>query len=139
LATILNNAMKRAYESTTYRVLFHKGHFDLIYNQNHEAFDIFLKKMNVSRVYIITAFNPFSKRLSIDKNLENNAKLESEINKLTYLETVHIDQENSWSLEHGFALFDYKKKDILFLAKRYKQNAVGSYKKEIVSLIFCLK
>jgi hypothetical protein len=78
------------------------------------------------RAAFITAYNPGSIELSNKENKERNQKLEKKIQAL-HLEYIHGEgkcDENEWSGEESFLVFEIKQKEAIRLGKAFGQNAI---------------
>lgn len=94
-------------------------------NEHHQELDKLLNKHESKTWAYITAYNPFSKKLSEDENIMRNKKLESLLigNKIFYSgrgESINGD----WPPEESFLILEISRRDAIKFAKKFKQNAI---------------
>ena len=78
---------------------------------------------NKSWVYI-TAYNPFSKQIPEEQNMNLNQVLEKEISLYPYRKGMGMDPEGKWPGEVSFLVAGIAREKAIELAVKYRQNAV---------------
>ena len=117
----LDPELLRAYEETDYIVsddpplVLHVG------DQNDDA-RILLASFGVTTAAFVTAWNPGSKKLSEDDNLDRQMELLSEIEarRLNYL--VGYGERDDWR-EYSYLILGIDRQDASDLALKFEQNA----------------
>lgn len=72
----------------------------------------------------ITAWNPLSKEISLQENLERNNQLRKDLAKYKILEGEGKDPKGEWQPEKSFFVLGIKQNDAESLARKYSQRAI---------------
>ena len=93
--------------------------------EHNDGARILMVSFNVESAVFITAWNPGSKQLSIDENIDRQADLLDNIEKLrlNYLVGRGEHPESGWS-EDSYLVLGMSEEDAMRLAKQYEQNAI---------------
>ena len=88
--------------------------------------------------YMITAANPFSKLLTDDENRIRNQELHSLLIKdyQEILTGIGKDSTGTWA-EEGWVVRGGEEEKLIFLAKKYEQNAIFKFTQEGREIIDC--
>ena len=112
----------QAYKATCYSILNPK--IDIYLEKENEALKSFLKEQSLDSWCFITAWNPFSKALSIEENTALNKKLEADLIHYAIFPAIGKDTLGKWSPEISFFVGNISKEQAMFLGKKYEQNAI---------------
>ena len=118
--------LKSAYLSTTYRAfIVNQNQLDLIVGQSNHTLDQLLSSVGLDSYAFITAWNPFSKTVSIEENHTANESLKSELGQYRIYEGIGIPKQPSkWEGEHSFLILGINKDEAIRLGTKYEQNAI---------------
>ena len=117
--------LKNAYRNTIFRI-FSNTPFDLKIDVYSKALNQCFKYHNAKTCTIITAYNPYSKRITDAENIKKNIALLSEINKsgFNYLDAIGLDPQNEWEGEASFFIFNISQLEAQRMGNKYQQNAI---------------
>ena len=96
-------------------------------------------RCSIESIAFITAWNPYSEMLSLEKNTERNKKLLSEVESIGCyaLKGIGINPNSDWPGEESYAIININKNKAIELAKSFEQNAfVWAQKNKKSKLIF---
>lgn len=110
------------YQATCYSILNPK--IDIYLDKENKELQTFLIEQNFHSWCFITAWNPFSKALTLDENTSLNKKLEADLNNYTVFPAEGKDTLGDWPPEISFFVANISKKQANFLGKKYEQNAI---------------
>ena len=114
--------LKKAYLNTTYRI--QEPAIDIrIGGQNH-ALGEFLSQIGHTNWSFITAWNPYSKPLSIEENISRNQNLLHDIRQFHHFIGEGIGDDPSWGPEASYLIVGIQREVSIFLGKKYEQNAI---------------
>ena len=89
--------------------------------------------------FVITAWNPFSKQLSLDENRRRNSELENDLLAVNAELLKAIGRSNDWKwFEESFAVRNIALKEIIQKARKYQQNAIFQVTTEGRKVIYCI-
>lgn len=94
-------------------------------------------ELNLSQFAIITAWNPYSIKLSKEQNEKKNNALEQKFNDFNYCKLLVGDLKRTW-LEESFAV-EIPQNLAIELGKMVNQNAIYYVKNNQLYLISCLE
>jgi len=107
---VSNEALFQAYEETT---------IEIFLSENQ------LKDLGWKEYFVITAWNPFSKELSLTENRARNIALHQELLEMGAELLKAVGRSNDWMwLEESFAVNGISQSKMIQLAKKYQQNAI---------------
>ena len=121
---VSNEALFQAYEETT---------IEIFQSENQ------LKDLGWKEYFVITAWNPFSKELSLTENRRRNDELEKELLDLGAELMKAVGRSHDWKwLEESFAVRGISQMEIIQIAKKYQQNAIFKISNGERKVISCL-
>ena len=84
------------------------------------------KQFQTNSAALITACNPYSKKVGDLVNAERNAKLESELTRrsLTFWDGVGKHPSGNWPEEPGYFVLSLSLQATKMIGKKYEQNAI---------------
>ena len=107
---VSNEALFQAYEETT---------IEIFLSENQ------LKDLGWKEYFVITAWNPFSKELSLTENRARNIALHEELLEMGAELLKAVGRSNDWMwLEESFAVKGISQSKMIQMAKKYQQNAI---------------
>lgn len=114
-----------AYNTTNYSVLEAKM-FVLNIGKKSDGLEDLYRRWDVNSSAFITAFNPFSKALTLEENIIRNEALKNELYgiAMAVVNGYGQDQDGHWEKEDSFLAFGITKDEALRLGKKYEQNAI---------------
>jgi hypothetical protein len=110
------------YQATCYSILNPK--IDIYLDKENKELQTFLIEQNFHSWCFITAWNPFSKALTLDENTSLNKKLEADLNNYTVFPAEGKDTLGNWPPEISFFVVNISREQANFLGKKYEQNAI---------------
>ena len=119
---MISKELLLGYEATCYSVVNPK--IDIYLKKENAELNSFLREHNFNSWCFITAWNPFSKALSLEKNKELNALLEAELKDYTIFPAEGKDTLGDWPPEISFFVGNISREKAIFLGKKYEQNAI---------------
>ncbi len=95
-------------------------------DQYSEALAKFLISSEQSCAAIISAYNPYSLRLSNEENLAAHESLRDFLDRHSYpiIESLNLDLANSWPAEKSFFVSGLDLNNAQTLGQQYDQNAI---------------
>ena len=114
-----------AYNTTNYSVLEAKM-FVLNIGKKSDGLEDLYRRWGVNSSAFITAFNPFSKALTLEENILRNEALKNELDDIAraVVNGYGQDPEGHWEKEDSFLALGMTKEEALWLGKKYEQNAI---------------
>ena len=98
-----------------------------------------IKNLGWNEYFVITAWNPFSKQLSLDENRRRNSELEQDLLTVNAELLKAIGRSNDWKwVEESFAVRNMSLSEIVEVAKKYQQNAIFHITPEGRKIISCI-
>ena len=119
---MISKELLQGYQATCYSIL--NPNIDIYLDKENEALQSFLKEQSFDSWCFITAWNPFSKALSLEENTALNSKLEADLINNTVFPAAGKDTLGEWPPEISFFVGNISKEQALFLGKKYQQNAI---------------
>jgi Protein of unknown function (DUF3293) len=107
---VSSEALFQAYEETT---------IEIFKSENQ------LKDLGWKEYFVITAWNPFSKELSLTENRARNIALHQELLEMGAELLKAVGRSNDWNwFEESFAVKGISQSKMIQMAKKYQQNAI---------------
>ena len=119
---MISKELLLGYEATCYSVVNPK--IDIYLKKVNAELNSFLKEHNFTSWCFITAWNPFSKALTLDKNNELNALLEADLKEYNIYPAEGKDTLGDWPPEISFFVGNISREQAIFLGEKYEQNAI---------------
>ena len=119
---MISKELLLGYEATCYSVVNPK--IDIYLKKENTELNSFLREHNFNSWCFITAWNPFSKALSLEKNKELNALLEEDLKDYTIFPAEGKDTLGDWPPEISFFIGNISRERAIFLGEKYEQNAI---------------
>ncbi len=121
---MINEELLEKYQQTDYIIdddpplLVHIG-------EQNDGLRILFASFNVESAAFITAWNPGSKKLTLDENYDRQIDLLEDISsqRLNYFVGRGESQSGDWS-EDNYLILGVTRDDAIELAQRYEQNAI---------------
>ena len=133
---MLENELIVAYTNTNYKV-FNPKFVIKVGQTNPELNKLLEETGNVHWAYI-TAFNPYSKELSLKENLLRQEELLAIVKKHDIYIGHGVDEKEIWEPENSVLIIGITATEAIKLGNKYEQNAIvlGSiYKKAILKVL----
>ena len=119
---MISKELLLGYEATCYSILNPK--IDIYLGKENEALQSFLKEHDFKSWCFITAWNPFSKALSVEENIALNLLLEKDLTSYAVFAAEGKDTLGDWPPEISFFVGGISKEEAILLGKKYEQNAI---------------
>lgn len=119
---MISKELLLGYEATCYSVVNPK--IDIYLKKENAELNSFLREHNFTSWCFITAWNPFSKALSLEKNKELNALLEADLKAYIIFSAEGKDTLGDWPPEISFFVGNISRERAIFLGEKYEQNAI---------------
>jgi hypothetical protein len=119
---MISKELLLGYEATCYSILNPK--IDIYLGKENEALQSFLKEHDFKSWCFITAWNPFSKALSVEENIPLNSLLEQDLTVYEVYPSEGKDTIGNWDPEISFFVGNISREDAIYLGKKYQQNAI---------------
>lgn len=119
---MITKELIQAYKATCYSILNPK--IDIYLEKENEALQSFLKEESFDSWCFITAWNPFSKALSLEDNTARNKLLEKDLSAYHVFSAEGKDALGNWPSEISFFVGNITKEQAVLLGKKYEQNAI---------------
>ena len=98
-----------------------------------------IEDLGWNEYFVITAWNPFSKQLSLDENRRRNRELENDLLAVNAELLKAIGRSNDWKwFEESLAVRNMSLSEIVQVAKKYQQNAIFQVTTEGRKVISCI-
>ncbi len=128
LSPPLSPALRAAYEAARYEVHVNDGRvFVLRHGNRHADFDAFLRQghPDARSWAFVTAWNPYSQRLSTVENAARQSELRAHVNAMGFvvLDGVGCDDGSDWR-EESLVVVGTARADACALGVRFGQHAV---------------
>ena len=116
------NDLLEAYKNTKYKVFQHDIviEIDIINDKLKEL----LNKYNSTDWAFITAFNPYSKALNQDENIDRHNELKELTNSYIIFEGHGVGEDPTWEPELSLFIIGISKGDASKIGKEFEQNAI---------------
>ena len=97
-----------------------------------------LKQLGWEKYFVLTAWNPFSQKLSLEENKSRNLDLENDLLKFEIPFARVIGHSSTWDwFEESFAIKDLEK--ALELGRKYEQHAIFAIQNEKRKTLRCFE
>lgn len=116
------NDLLEAYKNTKYKVFQHDIVIE-IDKLNYKLKEL-LNKYNSTEWAFITAFNPYSKVLTQDENIERHNELKVLTNSYIIFEGHGVGEDPTWEPELSLLIIGITKEDAIFIGNKFEQNAI---------------
>lgn len=98
-----------------------------------------IEDLGWNEYFVITAWNPFSKQLSLDENRRRNSELENDLLAVNAEMLKAIGRSNDWKwFEESLAVRNMSLSEIVQVARKYQQNAIFHVTTEGRKVISCI-
>lgn len=116
------NDLLEAYKNTKYKVF----QLDIVIeiDKLNDKLKELLNKYNSTEWAFITAFNPYSKIITQDENIERHNELKELTNKYTTFEGHGIGEDPSWEPELSLLIIGITRDEATIIGKKFEQNAI---------------
>lgn len=119
---MISKELLLGYEATCYSILNPK--IDIYLTKENEYLQSFLKEHQFTTWCFITAWNPFSKALSLEQNKTLNVLLETDLDGYSIFPAEGKDTIGDWLPETSFFVGNITREQAIILGKKYEQNAI---------------
>lgn len=119
---MISKELLLGYEATCYSVVNPK--IDIYLKKENAELNPFLREHNFTSWCFITAWNPFSKALSLEKNKGLNELLEADLKGYNIFSAEGKDTLGDWTPEISFFVGNISREQAIFLGEKYEQNAI---------------
>jgi hypothetical protein len=119
---MISKELLLGYEATCYSIINPK--IDIYLKKENSELNSFLKEHDFTSWCFITAWNPFSKALSIEENKRLNLLLEADLNKYPIFPAEGKDTLGDWPPEISFFVGNISREQAIALGEKYEQNAI---------------
>jgi hypothetical protein len=119
---MISKELLHGYEATCYSIINPK--IDIYLKKENAELNSFLKEHNFNSWCFITAWNLFSKALSIEENKMLNLLLEADLNKYPIFSAEGKGILGDWPPEISFFVGNISREQAIDLGQKYKQNAI---------------
>ena len=118
------NSLAQSYEETIVEIIL----------DDHE-----MQGLGWAEYFLITAWNPFSQKLTVTENLKRNELLLEDLRTLGAESMRAIGRSPDWEwFEESFAAKKISLELVVDLAKKYEQNAIFQINQGVRKVISCL-
>lgn len=116
------NDLIAAYKNTKYKIF----EIDVVIeiDKINDNLSQLLNKYNSSEWAFITAFNPYSKVLNQDENIERHNELKGLTNSYLTFEGHGVGEDPAWEPELSLLIIGITKEDAILIGNRFEQNAI---------------
>lgn len=118
----MNEDLRTAYLNTSYQVP--SMHLVLTISQTNPELDRILTGHQLHTWAFITAWNPFSRQLNPDENINRNLLLEIDLKPYTYYPGMGVGNDETWDPEPSFLVLGVPYDEAKALGNKYQQNAI---------------
>ncbi|QDP01630.1 DUF3293 domain-containing protein [Thalassotalea sp. PS06] len=120
----LSPQLMKIYQDTLYQVTINNETFPIELGESEGALHLWLQQQGVYAAALISAYNPYSEKLSEEENLKADNNLQSELKETGY--QFHCGQGQSPSgdwIEPSVLVLNIDRRNACLLAQKYRQNA----------------
>jgi len=96
-----------------------------------------LRSLDFNRFAFITVYNPYLQGLSLQDNQQRNTELLQDLVWYTFIHGAGGDIEGERAPEESFLVCNIDREVSIGLARKYEQNAILFWNRNIVELICC--
>ena len=119
---MIPTTLLEAYKATCYEIIDPK--VAIYIGQENEVLQTFLKENEITNWCFITAWNPFSKALSLQENKELNMFLEADLDGYSIFPGEGKDTIADWPPEISFFVGNITREQAIVLGEKYEQNGI---------------
>ena len=136
----LSKELINAYKKTNYEV-FTEQPFTLNIDIFSERLSLIYKENSVETACFITAYNPFSEKLTLEDNKAVQEKLLQNIihSGNQFFEGIGVDPKGEWKGEPSFLILGISKEEAIEIGKQFKQNALVWCNKNCIPQLILLR
>ena len=116
------NDLLEAYKNTKYKVF--QDDIVIEIDKLNDKLKELLNKYNSTEWAFITAFNPYSKVLTQDENIERHNELKVLTNSYIIFEGHGVGEDPTWEPELSLLIIGITKEDAIFIGNKFEQNAI---------------
>lgn len=116
------NDLLEAYKNTKYKVSQHDIVIEI--NKFNDKLNELLYKYNSTEWAFITAFNPYSKVLTQDENIERHNELKELTTSYITFEGHGVGDDPTWEPELSLFIIGITKADAILVGEKFEQNAI---------------
>jgi Protein of unknown function (DUF3293) len=91
--------------------------------ENQELIDL-VHSLNKTTWAYITAFNPFSKSLSIEENLKRHNELKVKVASYKFFEGEGVGEDKTWEPEISCLVVGISPEEAIVIGNYFEQNAI---------------
>ena len=114
--------LKKAYLNTTYRL--YEPAIDIRIDKENHALAATLSQIGHTNWAYITAWNPYSKQLTIEENEVRNQRLWDDLRQYRVFHGEGVGDDSSWPPEKSFLIAGIHREVAIYLGKKYEQHAI---------------
>ena len=119
---MITKELIQAYEATCYSIV--APEIDIYLTNENSDLQQFLIKHKFTTWCFITAWNPYSKALSLEDNIARNKLLEKDLSAYHVFSAEGKDASGIWPPEISFFVGNITKEQAVLLGVKYEQNAI---------------
>ena len=119
---MISKELLLGYEATCYSIINPK--IDIYLKNENTELNSFLKEYKFNSWCFITAWNPFSKALSLEENKALNMLLEADLDGYSIFPGEGKDTLGDWPPEISFFVGNITREQAIVLGEKYEQNAI---------------
>ena len=116
------NDLLEAYKNTKYKVF--QDDIVIEIDKLNDKLKELLNKYNSTEWAFITAFNPYSKVLTQDENIERHNELKVLTTSYIIFEGHGVGEDPTWEPELSLLIIGITKEDAIFIGNKFEQNAI---------------
>ena len=116
------NDLLEAYKNTKYKVF--QDDIVIEIDKLNDKLKELLNKYNSTEWAFITAFNPYSKALNQDENIERHNELKELTNSYIIFEGHGVGKDPTWEPESSLLIIGITKEDAILIGNKFEQNAI---------------
>ena len=116
------NDLLEAYKNTKYKVF--QDDIVIEIDKLNDKLKELLNKYNSTEWAFITAFNPYSKALNQDENIERHNELKELTNSYIIFEGHGVGEDPTWEPELSLFIIGISKVEASKIGKKFEQNAI---------------
>ena len=118
--------LQTAYQQAIYEVYNDRQTIQLRIGEYSPQLNRLLEKYNCTTWTIITAFNPYSQRLSESENSQRHQSLIEFLQplQLTIIDALGRDKSGSWTPEKSFFILGIDRLKAIDIGRNFEQNAI---------------
>lgn len=114
--------LRKAYLNTTYWL--YEPAIDIRVDKENHGLAATLQQIGYTQWAYLTAWNPFSKQLSVEENEARNQRLLDDLRPYRVFHGEGVGDDPSWPPEKSFLVAGIHREVAIYLGKKYEQNAI---------------